>query len=131
MVSEWVVTTNGVKRTCTCTSAIWFGRDEPLIRDYIRAVEALCQAMPLESVSFYQIGQPFHFNYTIDALDGRKWRQDIEFASAQDFDPGMKFNVTDYWKLSEFALHREIRNYLVEMHARLGASSVIVTYEPT
>lgn len=53
------------------------------------------------------------FTYHFTATDGRDWNQELRAAGAQQSEPTMNFSITDFWRLSEFSLHRPIRDRLV------------------
>jgi hypothetical protein len=86
------------------------------------AVEAMHRRVPLVSVLWRHIpAQPPNvYRYRIVAVDGRVWLQDpVTFATPPTADPTMDFTATG-WKLSEFALQREIRNFLVNLVVDVG-----------
>lgn len=67
--------------------------------------------------------------YEIKLHDGRKWNQTITFLSEEDDDPAMTFNVPDGWKLSEFVLQRDIRDWLVAAVVEFGMTEFRCTWE--
>lgn len=54
------------------------------------------------------------YKYEWKAADGRKWTQTIDFADSTT-DPKMNFDVPDFFRLSEFEKHREVRAALVAL----------------
>lgn len=55
-------------------------------------------------------------NYSFAASDGRIWNQVIDFSESLS-DPKHNFNVPSFWKISEFSLHRTIRDAYVSLVA--------------
>lgn len=65
------------------------------------------------------------FSYEFTTQDGRTWSQIIK-TSAQE--AAMTFNVPDFWRLSEFVLHRPIRDEVIAMIAEYGVTEISVTW---
>jgi hypothetical protein len=85
----------------------------------------LREAMPLNRFRFRQDGtDPNLYEYRFWLTDGRQWRQNILFASAEDGDPTMTFNVSDGWRLGEFAPQRTWRQLMVTLRTELNATEV-------
>lgn len=56
--------------------------------------------------------------YDFKGKDNRKWEQELQFIEDTDVDPKMSFDTKgDKWKLSEFLLHRVVRDELVYLHS--------------
>lgn len=86
---------------------------EPIMLKLHKALQAFAGDVAMDSFKVEQIEEtPPTFKYTYTTKDEREWRQDIIASSA---DPMMTFNVTDPWRLSEFRLHREVRDLVVEL----------------
>jgi len=66
------------------------------------------------------------FSYEFVALDGRIFRQGIFFNG--DEEPSLTFYVPDRWKLSEFILHRPIRDTVVALIKSAGLMRVTVDF---
>lgn len=61
------------------------------------------------------------YKYRFDADDLRVWKQEI-FTDPVEFD--MTFNVTDKWKLSQFAAQRPIRDIVIRLIKNFGISKI-------
>lgn len=72
--------------------------------------------------------EPETYLYRIELVDGRLWRQRIDFSTTPD-DPLMTFNVSDEWKVSEFALNRPTRDELVRLYTAVGLRALDITLE--
>src|SRR3990167_6986550 len=56
---------------------------------------------------------PDTYRYRFEAVGGRVWQQLLHVPVTGD--PTMTFSVTDYWSLSEFASHRDVRDAVVAL----------------
>lgn len=87
--------------------------------------------VPIKNFSFAlatSSPEPETYLYRIELVDGRLWRQRIDFASSPN-DPEMTFNVSDEWKVSEFALNRPIREELVRLYTVVGLRAMEITVD--
>lgn len=74
--------------------------------------------IPIKVFTFKQKAVPneHQYDYEFEALDGRTWKQVIDFSSSTN-NPAMNFDIADFFLLSEFAPHRPIRNKLIALKA--------------
>jgi hypothetical protein len=79
--------------------------------------ELLYAAVALEKITFTRTSgvgvTPKVFEYKINTVDGRIWKQTITFDNVRD--PKMTFNMSDLWRLSEFAQQRNLRDVFVAL----------------
>lgn len=84
-----------------------------LLLDLITAVQEFNTQVPLQKIQFkYDSGDDY--SYTIIASDGRQWSQVIRFDEMDD--PGQSFDVTDFWRITEFKYHRTVRDLIISLH---------------
>lgn len=88
---------------------------------------ALHQAMPLSSFVFTAGAAPGEWEYSYSTVDGREWHQHLFFDS-DPMDPGQTFDVSDQFKVSEFANHRPLREHVVELHNEIGLTNFEATF---
>lgn len=101
--------------------------DTPVINDIMRAARALNAVVPLGKLKLTQdANEPTEYEYEFTALDGRKWQQRFR---ADSIDPLMNFDVSDYWRVSEFAAHRPVRDLLVGLIMSHKAEKVVFDWK--
>ena len=66
----------------------------------------------------------FH-RYEFNVSDGRKWKQDLDIVSGVE--TIQSFNITDGFKESEFALHRIVRQIMIDLVQEYGATDIDFT----
>lgn len=81
---------------------------DPDVQNLLRLLELFNKKVSLSS--FIVDKESDHHTYEYEAKDGRIWKQKIYFNSEE---PEMTFDVSDSWKLSEFQLHRPIRDQII------------------
>lgn len=113
--------TAGIWRTRMTYSVDALGGD--LLRRLVDLGDRLI-GLPLLRFRFEQVDATAVYLYRIWLTDGRLWRQELTFASGNDPDPLLTFEVVPGWKLSEFVPHRELRDFMVQLRNQLGASVV-------
>lgn len=85
--------------------------------------------VPLASFVVREIGtDPSELEYTITAQDGRLWHQHMRFDHATD--PGQNYEITHYWRLSEFSHHRALRDEVVALHNKYKLEKIEITILP-
>lgn len=102
--------------------------DEAPLYELYDAVNVMHGTTPLEKLEFFAIGpgEPEVYRYKITAVDARVWSQKIDFLVSA-LDPLMTFNVSDKWKISEFALQRPVRDALVLLYTSVGLREITIT----
>ena len=95
------------------------------------AIDNFVQVVPLDRLQLkQQPATPDTYDYEFNAIDGRNWNQQIVFEVSTSFEPSMTFDVTDLWKLSEFTLHRPIRDALITLIQKKGLIELDVKWLP-
>jgi hypothetical protein len=105
-----------MKHTCTTlpisldlTSADW-----ARLASQAESFNSSCQSTKLTFTRISGVGViPKVFEYKINVLDGRIWKQTITFDDLRN--PAMTFNVNDLWRLTEFSQQRTLRDILVAL----------------
>lgn len=105
--------------------------DAPSVTLLIGTVLSLHRIVELSEFRFRPkpSGPPTSYLYSFTALDGREWEQEFRFTGPDPLDPEMDFS-TGFWRLSEFRLHRPIRDQIVQMRDSVGLSDMRVTFTP-
>ena len=98
----------------------------PDLQELFRRVHVFGRAVPLYSLSLKQYQGPNSglYTYEFEATDGRKWSQRINPSFGT-----MNFDVTDYWKVSEFETHRAVRDKIIFCVQRLELYDLDVTWQ--
>lgn len=91
---------------------------ESLVRQWFRD-------FPIKEFKFFVSATPGIYKYKFEHQDGRKWTQNIDFNQAPTTDPLMDFGG-DFWRLSEFAVHRDIRLEVVLLHTQFYVEKISV-----
>lgn len=90
-----------------------------------QALDVLGEAVPLAHFETVRT-EVNEYSYEIRAADGRLFRQTFLFAETPT--PGMTFDVPQRWQLSEFALHRPLRDLIVTLIRDFGLIKLEVDY---
>jgi len=116
------------EKTISITSTLLVTSDSELAIFLVRYLQKLNDVAPVDIFTIEPIGgSGLSFTYFIKLKDGRQWHQTLTFPSGGG-EPSMTFNVTDMWKLSEFALQRPLRDLVVKSISSLGVSDISVNW---
>ena len=88
-------------------------------------VLALHAAVPLTELRV-KLTDPQTYDYKITGQDGRVFHQVLTFDVPTD--PRQTFDVATPWRLSEFILHRPIREYVTTLYAKYGLQDLKITF---
>lgn len=95
--------------------------------DLHRALDALDSAVSLATFEVKRKVSPVtDYDYSFTSQDGRAWNQVLRIVNPAD--PSMTFDVPDFWKLSEFILHRSVRDSVTQLIVKFGVSKITVTW---
>ena len=89
-------------------------------------------AVPLERVTCVADGMVVgEYDYRIKTIDSRNWKQRIrQGAGVPPDDAEMTFDVTDMWKLKEFAPHRALRDLMLQFIHTFQMTEMRCIYKP-
>jgi hypothetical protein len=79
--------------------------DQEVIQALLRDTYRMHTILPIAKIELQATSFPATYEATL--LDGRTWEQTIQ---ARVPDPGVTFEVDDWWKTSEVSLHRAVRD---------------------
>lgn len=99
-----------------------------LLIDFCKSMHNI---VPLEKieVKFIAGPPPGKYEYTIKTVDNRLWRQEFSFPGGVLTNPvDMTFDVNDKWKLNEFAAQRPIRDLLLDLIVKRGATKITLDW---
>lgn len=89
-------------------------------------ITAMHKTVPLSRLSMHKVvDEPLEYDYEIQALDGRLWRQTVRFSNEGIT---FTFDVSDRWKLEEFAMQRPIRDALNALVRNTGLEIFLCEY---
>jgi hypothetical protein len=77
----------------------------------MEALAALRAAIPLASLLIKQTA-PEEYRYEFTSMTGKAWKQMLR-VPADGSEASMTFDVEQYWKVSEFTPHREMRDAVI------------------
>lgn len=63
-------------------------------------------------------------NYSFETNDDRSWNQTLIFDQFPDSNPKQTFNITDQFRLTEFAPQRSVRDLIIQMYNNFGLVSI-------
>jgi hypothetical protein len=108
----WKIETPGY--SVECESPAVLAVEDQKLAELLKALRDWKSAVPGTSlVRFVRDDQDTtRYNYRIEEGTTRQWRQAIYF---RDGDAWMTFDVTDQWRLGEFAHQRALRDLLVSL----------------
>lgn len=96
--------------------------DATLFTQFINSLQLLAQTANLDTFEMKeQSAGSEYFNYAFVGKDARTWNQVLHI---QDTDASMTFSVASYWKLSEFVLHRPVRDLAIALVRKYGVSKI-------
>lgn len=96
------------------------------LRNFQSALEVFNSTVPLSTFSVDRIGSSTVYTYAFVAQDGREWNQQIDVANGVT----MNFDVPDFWnETTEFAFHRDVRRFLVELIQTMHVTDVEYTWQ--
>ncbi len=108
-----------------CVSNILLPADDIKLRQLYSACKRMNDIVSIQHINI--IKQPSNeYFYVITLTDLRKWKQDIFMNLGNE--PTMTFNVSDQWKLSEFALQRDIRDLVIDLIIRFDLTKFEVQW---
>jgi hypothetical protein len=94
-----------------------------------RLLVALHRIVAMDSFNFNAAGTDAIYNYNLVAADSRRFDQTLQFGGDDPRNPGQTFAVSDTWKLSEFRVHRPVRDHIVLMYNEIGLQRVSVIFK--
>lgn len=83
--------------------------------------------VPLMSYTFGPAVGENEYNYQFATADGRMWSQVLDFTETPT-DPGMTFNITDKWRVTEFKFNGAVRDQIVALHAAVNLETFEATF---
>ena len=87
--------------------------DGTTVQRFLAQVARLHATVPLASFEVKWKPAPDDFYaYEFTAQDGRAWKQKIRLVSEK---AEMTFHVTDFWRVSEFMVNRDVRDTVILM----------------
>ena len=94
-------------------------------RDLLDALADLHGAIPLSKFDVDRDPVDLElYTYRFEAADGRKWRQNVRVPN-DGSEPSMDFDTMgDFWRMSEFAPHRLVRDKTLALIKVYGAWNV-------
>lgn len=99
---------------------------DPLFVQFVNALQKLATTVSLATFALEeQSAGSEYFDYEFVGKDARTWNQVLHIAGA---DPSMTFTVASYWKLSEFILHRPVREISIKLVQDYGVSKIEATW---
>jgi hypothetical protein len=103
-------------------------QDNQRVINLVRSLRALKEKTGLTGFYVKETqAEPENFKYNFMVSDGRKWKQVIKTAGGE---AEMTFDVSDFWKLSEFILHRPIRDEVIFLIKENGVTEITATWNP-
>lgn len=88
------------------------------IMNVINGAELFNKTVPTAKITFtlqsVPGAMPRVYQYKIEAIDGRLWRQTLSFDSPND-PLFTDFNIPDEWRFSEFSQQRDVRAALIRV----------------
>ena len=109
-----------------------FGEDPVVSSPDVISLVGMCRSLhsvdPMIKIRFVETVIAGVYDYNFDNIDGRKWKQTIDFRTTPK-DPGMTFNVPDMFRLSEFSAQRPLRDHLVFIRNKYGVTGVKVDWK--
>lgn len=97
--------------------------DHPLIRQFDALVREWFLIVSAKEFRFMESPTPGVFRYEFEHVDGREFNQLIDFNLTPIDDPPMNFG-TDFWRLSEFAAHRPLRDTVIKLRNKFEVSII-------
>lgn len=112
-------------KTIEITGASPLASGNDRVGEFVDAIEELHEAVPLSKFLLEDQGGGV-FLYKINAADGRIWKQRLRslFSGTE-----MDFTVNDYWKITEFAPHRRVRDLVVDLVVNYNVTKIEVTWD--
>lgn len=97
--------------------------------EFLSSLEILHQKVNLDTFKVERITFPsISFSYEFRSKDGRIWNQNVKNNPSNTDDPLMTFDCPQYWSLSEFILHRPVRDSTIRLDNRYGIEKIEVTF---
>lgn len=104
----------------------------PVLFAWVAAIREWFEAVEIEKFELLPNTEPDVYNYRFKHVDGRTWKQEIDFSDpALTLDPPMSINTgQDRWKKSEFILHRDVRDLTIQLHNDWRVENIKVDRTP-
>jgi hypothetical protein len=99
--------------------------DHTLCQELVAALRTLHAAVAMDKFDLKQAGG-LTYTYELKALDGRHFDQVLNFDQINN--PGMTFDVDDYWHVTEFVAHRALRDVCVKMVGDMLVTEIKVKF---
>jgi len=91
--------------------------DDPALKDLLASARNFYKAVAVRKIEF-KTRQDGDFDYEIVAVDGRRWAQVMKITGSTD--APMNFDVSDFWRVTEFERHRAVRDNIVYIAVAYG-----------
>jgi hypothetical protein len=121
---QWKVSTESC--TIIISGAVDIAPADQIIRQFMTDIYAMHAVVHLASFRV-TLTDPVSgcYSYRITAADGREWRQNLYIQPGGDF---MTFNITDLWRLEEFAQQRPMRDTVFRLIHDLQCQKIVATW---
>ena len=101
--------------------------DTPIVSQTVKAARDLHAAVPMGILTVVKdVATTNEYRYSMTAIDGRKWKQRFRMDAA---DALMNFNIDDYWRLTEFIIHRNLRDLLIAILWSYNVENITVDWK--
>src|SRR3989344_4654296 len=119
---------DNIKEIKITHSVVFPSFDDNVLKCFIKELETFAEKILLKEFTVKKQTAGNTFDYRFEAKDGRIWNQKLIFKELPDPDPEMTFDVEDPWKLTEFTLHRTLRDNVVILINQHGATEIKCKY---
>jgi hypothetical protein len=114
--------------TLTFTSTLVIPPSDTLANRIMTRLHSLHEQTPLVECEVKQDSeQPERYSYEFTTADGRKWEQNLFIRSGVET---MTFAVSDEWKVSEFIVHRELRDDVFAIIKKYQVTDILAEWSP-
>lgn len=105
------------------------GMSNSIMPEFETLLTNLYLKIPLKKVTVDRKGNTLEYSYGWEAKDGRTWSQTIVFATTDDSDPTMTFDVPEGVKKSEYQHGRDLRDLIIRMIVEFKVKKLSVEWK--